>query len=99
VFPRARWKVYLDAAPSERARRRFRDFVARGRVVTEREVLEEIEVRDRLDSTRRDAPLLQAADAHYLDTTGMTTEEVVGALYAWVRGDQVRGDRGATKQR
>ncbi|MBK8097834.1 MAG: (d)CMP kinase [Planctomycetes bacterium] len=80
VFPNARWKFFLDAAPTERARRRLRDFVAQGRVVSEAEVLEEIEVRDRLDSTRKDAPLLQAEDAVYVDTTGLTTDQVVAAI-------------------
>jgi cytidylate kinase len=85
VFPRARWKVYLDAAPSERARRRCQDFARQGRSVSEAEVLEEIQVRDRLDSTRRDAPLQQAADAFYVDSTGLTTESVVALLLAQVR--------------
>ncbi len=86
VFPQARWKVYLDAAPSERARRRSQDFAGQGRTVSEHDVLEEILVRDRLDSTRSDAPLVQAADALYVDTTGLTTDAVVARLFAWVRG-------------
>lgn len=86
VFPRARWKVYLDAAPSERARRRCEDFARRGRQVSEQDVLEEIEVRDRLDSTRSDAPLKQADDALYVDTTGMTQDGVIEHLLAYVRG-------------
>jgi cytidylate kinase len=86
VFPQARWKVYLDAAPSERARRRSQDFVSQGRAVSEHDVLEEILVRDRLDSTRSDAPLVQARDALYVDTTGLTTDTVVARLLAWVRG-------------
>jgi cytidylate kinase len=89
VFPGARWKVFLDAAPSERARRRSKDFVHQGRSVDEREVLEEIMVRDRLDSTRSDAPLTRAADAVYIDTTGLTTDDVIDRLFAYVRG----GDR------
>jgi cytidylate kinase len=87
VFPEARWKVYLDAAPSERARRRCQDFAGQGRVVSEGDVLDEILVRDRLDSTRVDAPLRQAADALYVDSTGLTTEVVVGQLLAFVRGN------------
>lgn len=86
VFPNARWKVYLDAAPTERARRRSQDFERQGRAVSEADVLEEILVRDRLDSTRRDAPLRQAADALYVDSTGLTTEAVVARLLAYVRG-------------
>jgi len=89
VYPGARWKVFLDAAPSERARRRSKDFARQGRDVDEREVLEEILVRDRLDSTRSDAPLTRATDAVYIDTTGLTTDEVVDRVFAYVRG----GDR------
>jgi cytidylate kinase len=85
VFPHARWKVFLDADPAERARRRQRDFARRGREVSEREVLEEIAVRDRLDSSRKDAPLVQADDATYLDSTGKTTEQVVDAILNIVR--------------
>jgi cytidylate kinase len=90
VFPMARWKIYLDAAPSERARRRCQDFVRQGREISEASVLEEILVRDRLDSTRSDAPLRQAADAVYIDSTGLTTELVVAQLLAHVRGTDVR---------
>jgi len=86
VFPRARWKIYLDAAPSERARRRCQDFARQGRSVGEADVLAEILVRDRLDSTRSDAPLRQAADALYVDSTGLTTEAVVARLLGFVRG-------------
>lgn len=85
VFPNARWKVFLDAAPSERARRRSQDFERQGRKVSTTEVLAEINVRDRLDSTRSDAPLRQAADALYVDTTGLTTEAVVERLFDFVR--------------
>lgn len=89
VFPEARWKFYLDAAPSERARRRYQDFVRQGREVQEAAVLEEIQVRDRLDSTRSDAPLTQAADARYVDTTGMTADAVIQLLEGCVRGGDV----------
>jgi cytidylate kinase len=80
VYPRARWKFYIDAAPIARARRRLLDFQNRGREVTEAEVLEEIQVRDHLDSTRKDAPLTQIGEAVYMDTTNMTQAQVVKAL-------------------
>ena len=85
VFPNARWKVYLDAAPTERARRRSQDFERQGRQVSPTDVLDEINVRDRLDSTRSDAPLRQADDAFYVDSTGLTTEAVVALLLTYVR--------------
>ena len=86
VFPGARWKVFLDASATERARRRCADFARQGREVSEQDVLQEIVVRDRLDSTRSDAPLKQAADALYLDTTGVAAVDVVEQLIRHVRG-------------
>ncbi len=80
VFPKARWKVFLDAEPEERARRRHGDFVARGRDVTHEDVLSEMAVRDRLDSTRADAPLTRTSDALYLDCTGMSVDATVARI-------------------
>ncbi|MCA8942378.1 MAG: (d)CMP kinase [Planctomycetes bacterium] len=80
VFPAANWKFYLDAAPSERARRRQADFLAQGREVSQDDVLEEILVRDRLDSTRPDAPLTCAEGATRIDTTSMGVDEVIEHL-------------------
>ena len=81
VFPEADVKVYLDADPRERARRRI---LQRG----EREPKpEEIDAeaarllkRDRTDSSRRVAPLLMAADAHRIDTTGMEPHSQIDAI-------------------
>ena len=86
VFPEARWKFYIDAEPAERARRRCIDFRARGREVSEPEVLEEILVRDGLDSNREDAPLVRTPGAQYVDTTNMTLEQVIAHLAAAVAG-------------
>lgn len=85
VFPKARWKFFLDAEPDERARRRLRDFERGGRDVSLPEVLEELAVRDRLDSTRQDAPLTRTRDAVYYDTTGQSAAEVVEGLLRHVR--------------
>ena len=87
VFPRARWKIYLDAAPSERARRRCDEFRRRGRPVVEEQVLAEILERDRLDSTRADAPLRRADDAYYVDTTELGADAVLDRLLGYVRGE------------
>ena len=87
VFPAARWKIYLDANPDERARRRRGDFEGQGRAVSQQQVLEEIQVRDHLDSSRRDGPLTRTSDAFYIDTTGKSLAEVVALLAAHV-GDQ-----------
>ncbi len=82
VFPAARWKFFLDADPEARGHRRFLEVRAKGREVSEAEVLEEMAVRDRLDSTRSDAPLTKTAEARYLDATALSPEEVVAAMLA-----------------
>jgi cytidylate kinase len=82
VFPRAEVKVYLDASPAERARRRAADAAhAAGRGVTGvEEVAQALAARDRADRTRALSPLAMAEDAMYLDTTGMSVEEVVATV-------------------
>ena len=80
VFPDAVVKIFLDAEPEVRAERRAletsqpRDVVAR-----------EIQERDQRDRTRAESPLVQAPDAVYLDTTGLSIEEVESALLKIIR--------------
>jgi pantoate ligase/cytidylate kinase len=81
VFPDAELKVFLTATPKERARRRALDLEARGHEVPALLELEaQIVERDRLDSTREVAPLLQADDAIELISDGMAIHEVIDAL-------------------
>jgi pantoate ligase/cytidylate kinase len=81
VFPDAELKVFLTATPKERARRRALDLEARGHEVPALLELEaQIVERDRLDSTREVAPLLQADDAIELISDGMAIDEVIDAL-------------------
>lgn len=81
VFPEADLKVFLVAAPEERARRRL---LEQGRVDPDfgeiREEAARLTERDLLDSTRAVAPLLRAADAVLLDTTGLGFEAQVRAI-------------------
>ena len=72
VFPAAEVKVYLTASPEERARRRHD------------EAPEGVARRDRIDSTRDASPLRQADDAHHLDTTGRTVQDVVEEVLSWL---------------
>jgi 3-phosphoshikimate 1-carboxyvinyltransferase len=72
VFPGAALKVYLTASPEERARRRYD------------EAPEGMERRDRIDSTRDASPLREAEDAHRLDTTDRTVEDVVEEVLSWL---------------
>ena len=81
VFPDADLKVFLTATVAERARRRALDLEQRGFPVPERSELEaQIAERDHLDSTRKEAPLVQAIDAVELVTDGMSIDAVIDAL-------------------
>ncbi|TLM72843.1 MAG: (d)CMP kinase [Actinobacteria bacterium] len=86
VFPRAEVKVYLTAAPEVRAHRRAIDHKIAGHAMGEAEVLADIDRRDRADSTRAASPLATADDAHVLDTTALTVEQVVDRIAALVEG-------------
>jgi cytidylate kinase len=77
VLPDAPLKVYLDAVPRERAQRRRRELAQQGNAVPLEAVLEGLLRRDRLDSERAVSPLRPAADAHIVDTQGLTPDEVV----------------------
>ncbi|HEX5215205.1 MAG TPA: (d)CMP kinase [Vicinamibacterales bacterium] len=81
VFPDADVKIYLDAAPEERARRRSTDAAhAASRDAAATEVAEALQARDHSDRTRTVSPLTLAADALYLDTTDMPIADVVARV-------------------
>lgn len=77
VFPDADVKIYLDATPEERANRRLKQNREKGIETSYEEVLKNIIYRDNNDKTSTVAPLKQAEDAVYLDSTNLTIEEVV----------------------
>lgn len=80
VFPNATVKIFLDARPEVRAERRAVETELPADVVAEH-----IRQRDRRDQTRAHSPLVQAPDAIYVDSTGMTIEEVEAALLKIIR--------------
>ncbi len=80
VFPEADVKIFLDAQSDERAERRARELDLPAEAVAP-----EMEQRDRRDRTRAEAPLVQAPDAIYVDTTGMSLDEVESTLLKIVR--------------
>jgi CMP/dCMP kinase len=85
VFPNADIKIYLDASPEERARRRASDPAhasSRGGALAD--VATALERRDHQDRTRAASPLLAAPDAVRLDTTGVPVDEVVRRVLAIV---------------
>ena len=80
VFPEAPAKLYLTAAPAERARRRAVELRARGETVDETALARELAERDRRDSERAHSPLRPARDAQVLDTTTLALEAVVDQM-------------------
>ena len=77
VFPEADLKIFLTASSEARAERRYKERLARGENADLAEILTQVNRRDGIDSSREVAPLRQAADAVYLDTTNLAYEQVV----------------------
>lgn len=75
VFPEAELKLFMTASAEVRATRRFEELQNNSEEVTYKEVLQNVEERDYLDSTREDSPLIKAADAHLIDNSKLTREE------------------------
>ena len=93
VFPAADLKIYLDASPEERARRRATDpshASGKGSAAVQ-EVASALAERDRSDSTRKASPLAMAADAVLIDTTGVSIDEVVERVLTLARKAGARG--------
>jgi cytidylate kinase len=82
VFPDAELKFFVTASAEIRAKRRFDELSAKGEMISFEEILENIQERDRIDSTRAASPLRKADDALVLDNSYMTQEEQLD----WVIG-------------
>ena len=85
VFPEALVKVFVTASTEERARRRYKQLIAKGISVTMESLLRDIRERDARDAGRAAAPLKPAADAVLLDTTEMTIEAAIGRVLGLYR--------------
>lgn len=88
VFPDASLKLFLDASPDERARRRAMQLSAKGLAVMLDDVSAEIRERDERDRTRAVAPLVPAPDAHLIDTSSLIPAQVLEQI------DELLKDRG-----
>ena len=95
VFPRAQVKIFLDANPAERARRRALE-LSNGGVSTEiAAVADKLQERDQRDRKRAEAPLVQAPDAELVDTTGLSIEDVEDIVLRLVRARVSNGKEAA----
>ena len=93
VFPDAEIKVYLDASPEIRARRRHEEVTAKGIIIPFDVLLEEVIERDRLNMTREIAPLRKADDAVVVDSTNLSFDEQVQKILLIVKGNDEAGKK------
>ncbi len=77
VFPDAEVKVFMTADTYTRAKRRQQELLAKGEMINLQDIIDNLEKRDLIDTTRSESPLVQAPDATLLDTSHMTIEEQV----------------------
>ncbi len=91
VFPDADVKIFLDADPRVRAERRAAELRQRGTAVETETVAREMAERDQRDRTRAEAPLVQAPDAVYVDSSGLDIADVEDAVLKIVRSKVSNG--------
>jgi cytidylate kinase len=80
IFPDARLKIFLTASAEARAERRHKQLKEKGESVNLSRLFQEIKKRDDRDRSRAASPLVPASDAHLIDSTEMTIDEVVQAI-------------------
>ncbi|WP_158838434.1 (d)CMP kinase [Polaribacter sp. L3A8] len=84
VFPGAELKLFMTASADKRATRRYKELIDRGDKVDFKDILFNVEERDRIDSTREDSPLLKANDAIEFDNSDMGITEQFERICALV---------------
>ncbi len=80
ILPNADVKFFVTVSDKERARRRYKELIAKGEVITEEEVYETMKARDLQDSTRDVAPAIPAQDAIFLDNSGDFDDVLANAI-------------------
>ena len=85
VLPLAELKIFMTASKDIRARRRYEELLSKGEEITLDQVHENIDKRDYLDTTRKENPLIQVADARLLDNSEMTEPEQLNLALNWAR--------------
>jgi len=83
VLPKADLKIFMTADPEVRVERRFAELSFKGEKLTRDEVRQNLALRDRLDTNRKENPLRQAEDARVLDNTDFTEKEQLALVRDW----------------
>lgn len=84
VFPNAELKLFMTASADKRAKRRYKELLDRGDKVNYEEILQNVEERDRIDSTREDSPLIVADDAIEFDNSNMGLKDQFNRIMSLV---------------
>ena len=84
VFPGAELKLFMTASADKRAKRRYKELIDRGDNVDFKDILFNVQERDRIDSTREDSPLMMADDAIEFDNSEMGIQEQFERICALV---------------
>ena len=90
VFPNADFKFFLIADMEVRAKRRLLELEAMGETTTLSGLINDIEKRDRLDSSRDHSPLIQAEDAILIDTSGITIDDQINKIVKIITKGKVK---------
>lgn len=85
VFPKARYKFYLDADFEVRCRRRIAELKAQGKQFDEELLKKELQERDQKDLTRKVGPLRQASDAIFIDSSTHSVDDSVEEILAYIK--------------
>jgi len=88
VFPKANFKFFITADPLIRAQRRRLELEQKGQIYSLEEVLQNLQHRDKIDSTRAIAPLRKADDAIEIDNSNMTKSEQLALVLSYIQTDQ-----------
>jgi cytidylate kinase len=92
VFPDAELKIFMTADPAIRVMRRFEELYEVNPAISIDEVKTNLELRDYIDSNREESPLRRADDAILLDNTGLSREEQLEKVMAWIEDVKSRVD-------
>jgi len=84
VFPKANIKIFMTASADKRAQRRFKEMIDNGVEISYNTVLENVNTRDLIDTTRKDSPLKKAEDAAEIDNSDLTADETFEKVYNYV---------------
>lgn len=88
VMPNAELKIFLEASVEERSLRRYNEEIKRGKQIDLEDIIKNVEMRDKIDSSRKIAPLIPATDAVIIITDGREISKIVDEILAILENDK-----------